>query len=300
MAISHTSNVVPDGGPEKLRNRHQRSLQHFLLDDVDANLFALSWLENRGVEAPRHNRFAFWGWFDDRGDLQAVALDISHRLLMLDVRHPDYARRFGRFFRLRNTEFLHIVSREEHVEPFWEVYADDDSEFDIQARLIQHQKLYRLLSTDFERTESRCSGVRRARISELDPIFLASVKMHREETLEDPLARNASAFRRHVRYRIEHGRTFGWFDDHHRLLFKADISTRCSHGAQISGVYTAPKHRNQGLATRAMGDICDILFDEGLPRLTLYVNRTNTAALRVYEKLGFRLLGPYQTIFIAD
>ncbi len=298
MAISHLKHLSSDA-PKKLRNRHQRRLRQYLLDDVDANLFAISWLENRGIESHRPEQFAFWGWFDGRDRLCAVALDISKRLLMLDVRDTEFARGFGHFFRHRQTRFLHVVSRAQYVEPFWEAYTTDD-EFAVDARLIQHQTLYRLLEDDYHPEPTRPSAIRRARLAELDPIFLASVKMHREETLEDPLARDASAFRRHVRYRIENGRTFAWFDNQRRLLFKADISTRCSEGAQISGVYTAPQFRNQGIATRAMCDVCSILFDEGLPRLTLYVNRSNASAIRVYEKLGFQSLGPYRTIFVDN
>ncbi len=299
MAVSHSEDLVPKP-PQKLRNRHQRKLWDFLLEDVDANLFCLSWLESRGVEAQRPDHFTFWGWFNKRRQLQAAALNVSDRLLMLDTRHRDFARAYGHFLRNQRTRFRHIVSRRSHVEPFWQAYAHGDPDFGVRARLIQHQRLYRLLPENFHAPLKRQSGVRRVQLEELDPIFLASVKMHREETLEDPLRKDASSFRRHVRYRIENGRTFGWFDDHRRLLFKADISTQCSRGAQISGVYTAPQFRNQGVATRAMTDLCATLFNEGLPRLTLYVNQTNEAAIRVYDKLGFVFLAPYQTIFVAD
>lgn len=299
MAVSHTEELVPPP-PQKLRNRHQRQLKNFLLEDVNANLFALSWLENRGVEAQRLNHFAFWGWLDDGHEIQSVALNISNRLLVLDTRHPEYSQAFGHFLRKHRTRFRHIVSRRSQVEPFWETYAQGDATFAVQARLIQHQRLYQLLPEQFSVPGCSLSGVRRVQLDELDPIFLASVKMHREETLEDPLEKNAASFRRHVRYRIENGRTFGWFDDHRRLLFKADVSTRCAQGAQISGVYTAPQVRNQGIATRAMRDLCALLFHEGLPRLTLYVNQTNGAARRVYQKIGFEFVAPYETIFVAD
>ncbi len=300
MAISHTDNLAPRS-PQKLRNRNQQQLQRFLFEDVDANLFALSWLENQGVEPHRPDHFAYWGLFDEDRDLCAVALNIADRLLMLDTRHDEeQARRFARFFRSRKIRFHHVVSRARSVEPFWQTYSQEESNWSVSARLIQHQRLYHLRPYHFDAPKRRLTGLRPARRSELDAIFLASVRMHREETLEDPLERGASAFRRHVRHRIDKKRTYAWFDDKRHLMFKADISTRCSAGAQISGVYTAPQFRNQGIATRAMTDLCAILFDEGLPRLTLYVNETNEPALRVYEHLGFHFLSPYRTVFVAD
>lgn len=299
MALSHTDNLAAPA-PTRLRNRHQRRLHDFLLADVDANLFVLSWLENHGVEPHRRDHFTFWGYFDRFENLRAMALEVADRLLMLDTRKEQHARDFGHFFQHRGVEFMHVVSRQRSVTPFWEIYADPHLNPAIRARLIQNQELYRLLPEDFDAPARRQSEVRAARIGELDAVFLASARMHREETKEDPLLHDAESFRRHVRYRINHGRTYVWFDENRRLLFKADISTRCAHGAQISGVYTSPQHRNQGIATRGMSDICALLLDEGLPRLTLYVNETNEAARRVYRKLGFQYLSPYQTIFVAD
>ena len=116
--------------------------------------------------------------------------------------------------------------------------------------------------------------------------------------VEDPLEKDANHFRRHVEHRIDNGRTYVWFDQHRRLLFKADISAQGSWGAQISGVYTPPALRGNGIATAAMTQICDALFDRGFPRATLYVNRTNEAARRVYAKVGFRYHTDFQTVFI--
>lgn len=286
--------------PTRLRRRHRRRLRDFLVEDIDANLFCLSWLEHRGVEPRRRGRFAYYGWLDDEGDIHGVALDISDRLLLLDTRHRDDARRFGSFFRSQSVRFRHIVSRRRSVAPFWRVYADPSGSPPATARLIQHQRLYRLLPGDFDPPSRRHSPVRRGELSELDPIFLASVAMHREETQEDPLQRNPSTFHRHVRQRIEKGRTFVWFDDRRQLVFKADISTQSRYGAQISGVYTDPRMRNRGIATRAMTDICAILFEESVPRITLYVNEKNPPARRVYERLGFEDVAAYQTVFVAD
>ncbi len=299
MAISHSHNLTC-ADPMELGSRHRRHIEEFLGEDLEANLFVLSWLEHHGVKPKRAGHFSFWGWFDDRNRLGGVALDISGRLLMLDTRSPEFAHGFGDFFRRRKTRFLHVVSRRRSVVPFWKVYARPEPDFRVTSRLIQNQKLYRLLPDRFSPPPKRQSRVRRTRSNEIDAVFLASVKMHREETFEDPLERNSSSFRRQVRHRIDKGRSFVWFDDHNQLLFKADISTRCSRGAQISGVYTEPKYRNRGIATRALTDIAHILFDEGVPRLTLYVNRSNDAAQHVYERLGFDYLHPYQTIFIAE
>ena len=75
--------------------------------------------------------------------------------------------------------------------------------------------------------------------------------------------------------------------------------TLCSNSPpQISGVYTPPALRGRGIATVAMNEICEDLFERGFPRATLYVNRTNSAARSVYQKVGFQYHTDYQTVFI--
>ena len=62
----------------------------------------------------------------------------------------------------------------------------------------------------------------------------------------------------------------------------------------------APALRGNGIATRGMYDLCDLLFERGFPRVTLYVNRTNLPARRVYQKVGFRYHADYQTVFVES
>lgn len=133
-----------------------------------------------------------------------------------------------------------------------------------------------------------------------DSVFWASARMHTEETLEDPLERDATHFRRHVEHRIDNDRTYVWVDEMRRLTFKADISAQSRFGAQVSGVYTPPNLRGRGIATRGMRDICAALFARGYPRVTLYVNAGNEPAKRVYQKVGFEYHTAYQTVFVAD
>ncbi|RAL24726.1 hypothetical protein DL240_00515 [Lujinxingia litoralis] len=286
--------------PVELRNRHRRALTSFLEQRPDADLFQLCWLESHGVEPHQRGQFRFLGFFDSEQQLDAVALDLSGRLVMVESSLEARNAAFGSYFRRQGTLFQHIVSRRPCARAFWQTYAANASDDgpQIRARLIQDQQLYRLKPEDLSAGTQR-SGLRRAQVQDLEAIFLASARMHREETLEDPLQRDPEGFRRHVRYRIENARTFAWFDER-RLLFKADLSTRGSYGAQISGVYTDPLFRNQGIATRAMRDLCALLFAEGVPRITLYVNQSNLPACRVYQRVGFAYREPYQTIFIAD
>ncbi|MBA2662923.1 MAG: GNAT family N-acetyltransferase [Bradymonadaceae bacterium] len=304
MATWQSPNQLDDQ-PILFRARDYHELTGFLRQDIPLNLFQLCWLEKNGVEANQPNAFHFRGRRDGAGELQAAALVITNRLLLLDARGGEHAAFLGAWYGRNGAHLLHhIVSAKSSVEPFWQAYRTGNAL--AGARLIQDQELYYLTPDLLEEAlavESQPgpspSAIRTALSQDLDGLFLASVRMHREETLEDPLERDPELFRRHVQHRVDSGRSFVWTDSHRRLLFKADISAQGNDGLQISGVFTAPMLRGQGYASRAMFDLCQILFDQGAPLITLYVNHTNTAAKRVYTRVGFRYYADYQTVFVA-
>lgn len=274
-------------------------VSEYLARDPISNVFMLSWLENYGICAPgRPDLFSFRA-VRDNGRLVGVSLLITHRLALLSTDDAPTARSLGRWHREQGVRLDHVVSRRQAVTPFWQEYAASG----IRPRLLRDQELYEVERNEWlarRGSAERTHGVRLARMSDLDAIFWASARMHTEETLEDPLARDAAHFRRHVEHRIENGRTYAWFDDHRRLLFKADISAQSAWGAQISGVFTPRALRGRGIATIAITEICEDLFKRGFPRVTLYVNRTNDAARRVYQKVGFRYHTDYQTVFVES
>lgn len=298
QAPAHYEEFRPSAPILELGGDAADEVERFLASDPIANLFMLSWLENYGICAPgRPDLFTFRAARDE-GELCGVSLLIAGRLALLSVDSPQHARALGAWYERHGVRLDHIVSRRQVVVPFWNEYSTLSK---ARARLLRDQELYEVERSSWLRRLADAAGarnVRLARHSDLDSVFWASAAMHAEETLEDPLTRDAAHFRRHVEHRIENGRTYVWFDEHRRLLFKADISAQSSWGAQISGVYTPPALRGQGIATRAMTDICADLFDRGFPRVTLYVNRTNVAARRVYQKVGFRYHTDYQTVFI--
>lgn len=273
----------------------------YLSRDPVANLFMLSWLENYGVCAPGRPDLFHFRAARVEGRIAGVVLVITDRLLLVCSEDARVARRLGEWHRDHGFRLEHVVSQRRSVSPFWTAYS---SAPDVRARLLRDQELHVLNRADWLRARparpvTHLAG--RARLAEprdIHAVFWASAAMHTEETLEDPLQRDADHFRRHVEHRIENGRTYAWFDDHRRLLFKADISAQSPWGAQVSGVYTPPSLRGNGIATVAMWDICDSLFDRGFPRVTLYVNRTNEPARRVYQKVGFRFHTDYQTVFV--
>lgn len=271
----------------------------FLSRDIVKNVFMLSWAQGYGIASQSQQELFHFAGVETDGLLQAVSLVVTRRLVLLDALGQAPAKRLGEWYGVRGTHFEHIVSARENVTPFWAGYQNKSGH---QARLDRLQQLY-VLERDtwlHEPFRHEPTDLRLAQIPDLDAVFLASARMHAEETLEDPLERNPRHFRRHVEHRIQSDRTWVFFNDRRRLMFKADVSAQSQYGAQISGVYTPPALRGQGIATRCIADMCEALFDRGFPRITLYVNEDNIPAIHVYERVGFKRYCAYETVFVAE
>ncbi len=63
--------------------------------------------------------------------------------------------------------------------------------------------------------------------------------------------------------------------------------------AALGNVMTHPAYRGRGLATMATRAVCGELLERGIRMVGLSVGRTNEAAIRVYEKIGFRRRLPF-------
>ena len=83
------------------------------------------------------------------------------------------------------------------------------------------------------------------------------------------------------------------FIERNRYVAKAGSNAQGFHWFQIGGVYTLPAYRNKGLAAAAVAHLINTHSAES-HGFALFVKTANTAALRVYEKLGFEQCGLFR------
>ena len=93
---------------------------------------------------------------------------------------------------------------------------------------------------------------------------------------------------------LEFGVFYGLFDGQ-RLVSVAGthIVSDTERIAALGNVMTHPDYRGRGLATVATGAVCAELLDRGIELFGLSVSRSNEAAIRVYEKIGFNRHVPF-------
>jgi len=128
------------------------------------------------------------------------------------------------------------------------------------------------------------TGLRAARLADLDLLVPACAAAHREEIGIDPLRRDPEGFRWRTRAQIEEGRSWLWLEDG-VIRFKAEASAWTPSAVQLQQVWVDPSVRNRGYARRALRDLCRLLLAQ-TPVVCLFVRPENAPALRVYESVG--------------
>ena len=130
----------------------------------------------------------------------------------------------------------------------------------------------------------------------LDLVYPACVAMYTEEVGISPEeGGGAELYRTRVAQLIGKGWQFSRIEDG-CVVFKAEVACASGRAAQIQGVYVVPDRRGEGLATRGMAAVAELVRRDIAPVASLYVNDFNVAARAAYERVGFRETNRFMTI----
>jgi RimJ/RimL family protein N-acetyltransferase len=140
------------------------------------------------------------------------------------------------------------------------------------------------------------TGLRPARVDDLDLLVPACAAAHQEELGVDPLRRDPDGFRWRTRSQIEEGRSWLWEEDG-AILFKAEASAWTARAVQLQQVWTDVDVRRRGYATRALSDLVRLLLRR-TPAVCLFVRAENEGAIRLYERIGMRHTIDYRSVLL--
>jgi uncharacterized protein len=135
-----------------------------------------------------------------------------------------------------------------------------------------------------EAPEPGGTGLRLARLADLDLLVPACASAHREEIGIDPMRRDPEGFRWRTRVQIEEGRSWLWLEDG-VICFKAEASAWTPAAVQLQQVWVDPEVRHRGYARRALRDLCRLLLAD-VPAVCLFVRPENAPAIRLYDAVG--------------
>ncbi len=246
-----------------------------------------SFIADNGIESEL-NRGIFYGYFDEKCELEGVAL-IGHSTL-IESRSDRSLRAFALKARESRIPINLIMSDDDVAARFFELYAIGQ----MTPRLRCTELLFQ---TDFPFPVQKCEWqVREARPEELDQVARAQAEVAFIESGTDPLSRDREGFLKRCARRIEQNRVFVVFEGD-QLVFKADIIAEASDVIYLEGVYVAPNLRGRGIGSVCLAEVCRRLLGRAM-YVCLLSNVEAIHAHKSFAKAGLRNTGKCTTLFL--
>lgn len=199
---------------------------------------------------------------------------------------------FGRFFLSENFPYkeLHAVAGiREHTLLFEQVMSEIAHirlDAAVDYYLMRHTKA--CTDTFFQTAQAKLNAalsIERATENDLTELFPLQLDYENTEVAYEGRPINPTVCKLSLRARLTTEYIYKVSADGH-IVAKAGTNAQGFHWFQIGGVYTLPAYRNKGLAAAAIAHLINTHSAEA-HGFALFVKTANTAALRVYEKLGF-------------
>ena len=269
----------------RLRREHQDSVLAFLETSPIENVMVIDRIREDGLPGRAYQEFV--GWREGEAWCAVAFFSGDIALFAPDGRGVEPIARYA----LRRVPLVpRIISRRETVDRFWETFR----EAPYPVLFDRRQLVYTVDRAGLRAVADPC--VRPATLDELDEVARLASAMSYEEIQMDPLRDHPIGYRRLIEQRIRLERYWVLVEDG-RIKFQVHLNSLTPSAGQITGVYTPPEFRGRGYARRGLGAFC--LAGLGItPTLCLFVNDFNTAALRLYESLGFTSCMEYRAIFL--
>ena len=206
---------------------------------------------------------------------------------------------FGRFFLgqdLPYTELHAVAGIREHTLLFERVMSEI-AHIRLDAAVGYYLMRCNKPCTDafFQTAESKLNAalsIERATENDLTELFPLQLDYENTEVAYEGRPINPAVCKLSLRARITTEYIYKVSADR-RIVAKAGTNARGFHWFQIGGVYTLPAYRNKGLAAAAVAHLINTQSVEA-HGFALFVKTVNTAARRVYEKLGFEQCGLFR------
>ncbi|HEX8136719.1 MAG TPA: GNAT family N-acetyltransferase [Pyrinomonadaceae bacterium] len=271
----------------ELTDEHQPEVLAFLSERPLHTVIMSGFIRDHGLKSPL-NRGSFYACRDHSGRIKGVAL-IGHATLV-EARVDAALAALASVAQHAPRPICVMMGEQEEIGQFWKYYAARGQ----SPRLLRRELLYEQRWPVAVRQP--VEGLRRATRDDLRLVIPAHARMAFEESGVNPLEDDPMGFRVRCERRIEQGRTWVLVEGG-RLIFKADVVAETPGTTYLEGVYVNPEERDRGHGVRCVSQLSHSLL-ERTASICLLVHEQNRRAQKVYQKVGYRLRGYYDSIFL--
>jgi predicted GNAT family acetyltransferase len=270
-----------------LAESHGAETLAFLAERPLDNVIMAGFIRDNGVVSAQ-NRGRFYGCRDASGALEGVAL--VGRNITFDARSEAATAAFARLTRRQSPGSCLLMGESEQVRRFWHYYAPGG---DAPSRLREAFLL------EQRRPFGGCEeigGLRPATSAQLEEVAALHSEMIGEETGSEPLDTDREGFLRRCLRRIEQRRTWVWFDEGGRIIYKAEVVALTPEAAYVEGVYVNPRERRKGYGRRCLAQMGRQLLGQA-GAVCLFVDEGNRRAQDFYASVGYASASRYRILY---
>jgi predicted GNAT family acetyltransferase len=287
--VSSLHSATADLTTQLLTKGYEAEALAFLAARPLHTVYLMGLILDNGLSSPL-NRGSYYACRSPAGQLEGVAL-IGHATII--EAHSDAALKAFAHLAQNNHRAHLIRGEQEMIERFLDYYAPVGCAPRLVCReiLLEHQH-HQQSGTAHENV----NDLRLATLDDLELVMAVNARLIYEECSVNPLETDALGFRQRTARRIEKGRVWVWIENE-QLIFKTEVMSETPEVMYLEGVYVNPEERGKGYGLRCFSQLCRRLL-RYTNSICLLVNENNRAGINLYNKVGYRLRGFYDTVYL--
>jgi predicted GNAT family acetyltransferase len=279
--------MIRDVGPANLD-----AVREFLEAHVDTSLFLLGNLAEHGPRLGEHLNSGNFRVLEEGAEIAAVfCLARRGNLLLQTGGRADLAEVILQACRAEAIPIQGVVGEWNGAHALWQLLCADPN---FTPNVTQREVLYGR-ELPLARATDSTLRVRALEMGDFEAWNVLNLAYCAE--VQVPLHGSRDERRAMFSAQAEAGCWWGCFDAE-ELIGTASLNAQYERVGQVGGVYTRPGYRGRGLAGVTMQKLMRDAFErQRLERLILFTGEDNRAARRLYESLGFRIIGYFGLLF---
>ena len=259
-----------------------RANNFLLRSEAENNLLLSSAITLARGSFPRSPRLSFFV-VEENGRVTCAGLNAAERRLLLSTSDPEPAQFLGQELAGRSAKVKGVLGPVPSAQAFCDAFTT------AQGKNKEPRLLQRVMRLESLQPQAKMAPglIRVAKEKDLKLLLKWSRQFVEECELEETREETEELVKRY----LENRQLFVWEDN--RVVAMAGYGGSTPSGVRVNMVYTDPAARARGYAGSLVYLLSRKLLSDGHKHCYLFVEQSNVAANRIYERLGYRAMGDF-------